>query len=368
MSNWSGNWVTRRGRELLAKVGKGGNKLEFTKMKLGDGTETLDAVDELNDLVSPKLTYGISSLAQNGSTCTIVGVVSSETVSEAFQVRENGLFAKDPDLGEILFAINLDNIPDTLISAEGSSAITIQYAQNLVFTNAADATAVIDPTGLVTTKVLAETLDKHNAAPDAHENRFSQYLPLAGGVMRGAITVGNFPGMRKATDREETYVYGGTTNKDGAAFGLRGVNCTEYGEELRGSFGIAAVHPSGAVHILNGLGNGSLLWDGINIGAGGIVAQSIGRNGYIKLGNGLILQWGYAEQKGVTPMPIAFPIAFPSLTLSLVFGEDAATNDMLETAQYVNLTNHGFTFYGSNMTLGNLVPGPCKAFWLALGY
>ena len=168
MSNWSGNWVTRRGRELLAKVGKGGNKLEFTKMKLGDGTETLDAVDELNDLVSPKLSYGISSLTQSGNTCTIIGVVSSETVSEAFQVRENGLFAKDPDLGEILFAINLDNIPDTLISAGGSSAITIQYSQNLVFTNATDVTAVIDPSGLVTTKVMAEALDKHNTAPDAH--------------------------------------------------------------------------------------------------------------------------------------------------------------------------------------------------------
>ena len=168
MSNWSGNWVTRRGRELLAKIGKGGNKLEFTKMKLGDGTETLDAVDELNDLVSPKLSYGISSLAQSGTTCTIIGVVSSETVSEAFQVRENGLFAKDPDIGEILFAINLDNIPDTLISAGGSSAITIQYSQNLVFTNAADVTAVIDPSGLVTTKVMTEALNKHNTAPDAH--------------------------------------------------------------------------------------------------------------------------------------------------------------------------------------------------------
>lgn len=170
MSIWSGNWVTRRGRELLAKVGKGGNKLEFTKMKLGDGTETLDAVDELNDLVGPKLTYGISSLEQSGNTCTIIGVVSSETVPEAFQVRENGLFAKDPDIGEILFAINLDSIPDTLISAGGSSAITIQYSQNLVFTNAADVTAVIDPSGLVTTKVMTEALNKHNTAPDAHRD------------------------------------------------------------------------------------------------------------------------------------------------------------------------------------------------------
>lgn len=265
MSNWSGNWITRRGRELLAKVGKGGNRLEFTKMKLGDGIETLDAVDELTDLVGPKLTYGISSIAQSGSTCTIIGVVSSETVSEAFQVRENGLFAKDPDLGEILFAINLDNIPDTLISAGGTSAITIQYAQNLVFTNATDVTAVIDPSGLVTTKVMTNAITTHNSAPDAHENRFSQYLPLTGGVMTGAIVVGNCPGMRKATDREETYIYGGTTNQDGAAFGLCGVNCTAYGEEARGSFSIVAKSPSGERHTLTGLKDGRLLWDGKHI-------------------------------------------------------------------------------------------------------
>ena len=38
---------------------------------------------------------------------------------------------------------------------------------------------------------------------------------------------------------------------------------------------------------------------------GGIIAQSLGTNGYVKFANGLILQWGCAEGS-----PVAYPIAF----------------------------------------------------------
>lgn len=88
------------------------------------------------------------------------------------------------------------------------------------------------------------------------------YLPLTGGAMSGAILVGNCPGMRKATDREETYLYGGTTNQDGAALGLCGSNCTTYGEDARGSFNLVAKGSSGERHTLTGQRDGRLLWDG----------------------------------------------------------------------------------------------------------
>lgn len=380
MANWSGLMLTRKGELLHAKVEINLCKLHLTKIKLGSGVlEDGQQLETLTDLIRPQQTVGIGSVTDNkDGTVTIEGIITNADLETGYTVTEMGLFATDPDKGEILYAITRDAHPDYLPAKGGATIVAQEFNLSIGITNAANVTATIHMGSLATIEhiqKIIKMLQEHNTAPDAHENRFAAlmaelggYLPLTGGAMSGAITVGNCPGMRKATDREETYVYGGTTNKDGAAFGLRGVNCTEYGEELRGSFGIAAVHPSGAVHMLNGLGNGDLLWDGINIGAGGIVAQSIGQNGYIKLGNGLIIQWGYAEQKDSSPLLIAFPIVFPSLPLSLVFGEDAATNNMLETAQYVNLTNHGFTFYGSNMTLGNLVPGPCKAFWLALGY
>ena len=90
----------------------------------------------------------------------------------------------------------------------------------------------------------------------------ARYVPLTGGVITGAIIVGNCPGMRKATDREELYFYGGTTNQDGAALGLIGINCMDYGEEARGSFNLVAKCPSGETHSLTGLKDGRLLWDG----------------------------------------------------------------------------------------------------------
>ena len=53
MSNWAGGVLTEAGRVLQAKV-ETGVTLNLTKIKLGDGTESMSAVDTLTDLVSPK--------------------------------------------------------------------------------------------------------------------------------------------------------------------------------------------------------------------------------------------------------------------------------------------------------------------------
>ena len=43
---------------------------------------------------------------------------------------------------------------------------------------------------------------------------------------------------------------------------------------------------------------------------GGIIAQSLGTNGYVKFANGLILQWGYCNGKASN---ISFPLAFATI-------------------------------------------------------
>ena len=44
-----------------------------------------------------------------------------------------------------------------------------------------------------------------------------------------------------------------------------------------------------------------------SIGGGGIVAQLLEQNGYVKFANGLILQWGYSKS-----CTVKFPLRFPS--------------------------------------------------------
>lgn len=153
MSNWAGGVLTQAGRELQAKV-ETGIPLNLTKIKLGDGTESMEAVDSLTDLMSPKYVLGISTAEYDGQIATITGVVSSSQLSSGFYCREWGLFAMDPDVGEILYMITIDTMPEWLPPSSQTAQITATYAMNIAIANAENITVQIDPTGLVDVEML----------------------------------------------------------------------------------------------------------------------------------------------------------------------------------------------------------------------
>ena len=155
MANWSGGQLTSVGRDLQIKVEAGQCKLELTKIKLGDGAENIASVDPMTDLVGPKAVFGISSITAKDGMCTVTGVVSSSNVSAGFYAREWGLFAKDPQRGEILYMISLDSAPDFVPPASAALRQSATYAMNIAVANAANITVKIDPAGLVNTEMLA---------------------------------------------------------------------------------------------------------------------------------------------------------------------------------------------------------------------
>lgn len=98
-----------------------------------------------------------------------------------------------------------------------------------------------------------------------------------------------------------------------------------------------------------------------SIGGGGIVAQLLGQNGYVKFANGLILQWGVATQKGYqTSFPIAFPVRCLAVVATYVLQEDSSYWQKPLSLQAV--TRSSFTAatasdWGANDT----------AIWIAVG-
>lgn len=154
MANWIGGRLTKVGNDLQIKVEAGLCKLELTKIKLGDGTEGLDAIETMTDLVGPKAVFGISSVVAKDGMCTVTGVISSSNVTAAFYAREWGIFAKDPDRGEILYMISLDPNPESIPPKTAALKQAATYAMNIVVANAANIEARIDPQGLVTTEIL----------------------------------------------------------------------------------------------------------------------------------------------------------------------------------------------------------------------
>lgn len=179
MPNWANLMLTKKGKALQAKA-VAGELLTITKMKLGSGTIP-DGVspEDLNDLIQPKQILGLTAIEAKGNLAKIQSLITNVDLSEGYYIRECGVFAQDPDLGEILYAIMTDTAPDFLPPSGGSVVISEEFSINIEMENVSHITAIIDPDGLVTVtnakKIAADAIEAHNASEGVHgENIASQ--------------------------------------------------------------------------------------------------------------------------------------------------------------------------------------------------
>ena len=77
-----------------------------------------------------------------------------------------------------------------------------------------------------------------------------------------------------------------------------------------------------------------------SIGGGGIVAQLLEQNGYVKFANGLILQWGYATKGREFSFPLAYNIKCYTITCGVHYNGKQYGYD-----QVVSYNVSGFTTY-----------------------
>ena len=167
MAKWAGGVLTAAGRRLQAKV-EGGLTLALTRIKLGSGMETIEEVDALTDLVAVETSLAISAANVHGEVCTVEGVLRASALDHGFWCREFGIYANDPDDGEILYMVSVDEQPDWLPS-EAETDVSVTFAMNIAVANATHITAQVDLTGLVDVDMLHEythaltRLTKYNA-------------------------------------------------------------------------------------------------------------------------------------------------------------------------------------------------------------
>jgi len=136
--------LTNKGLALQAKA-QIGTQLQFTRSGIGDGTlEPEQEIKDLNVLISEKKTLDIGDMSVIGDgTVRIRIYVTNEDLAEGFFVREIGIFANDPDEGEILYCYtNAGAFADYLPADQGSTVIesihnittTIGEAENVSIT------------------------------------------------------------------------------------------------------------------------------------------------------------------------------------------------------------------------------------------
>ena len=349
MANWTSGILTNRGRDLQLKV-EAGEKLKMTRFKLGDGMETTAEAADLNDLMGAKIAFGITGIERLGTLCKFTGVVTSTSVSAGFRAREWGLFAEDPDLGEILYMIALDDRPDYIAAQDAVLNSTITYALNVDISQASKIEPVIDPQGLVTTEILekAAGLVKRNTGYSLNDKAFDIQLSAHPSWRLVCTKAGTTSGVLlnlHGAKLGDTYTDGTAewTVKDAYEAAVdahnKAVNAHEdirhllddkapiVSPALTGTPTVptaskgtntdqiaSTAFVAQAVAALNGLDSMDKLAKEIEskLGKQGIVAGNLESNGWVKFADGLIVQWGIIKEVHFdsTDIPVTFPIAF----------------------------------------------------------
>ena len=101
--------ITAQGLELDAKILAGHASAIFTGIKIGDGVYTgTEDLTALTTMRSIKQEFAISSVSVIGnSTVRLRSVVNNTGIENSYYMSELGVFAQDPDKGEILYSIAL---------------------------------------------------------------------------------------------------------------------------------------------------------------------------------------------------------------------------------------------------------------------
>lgn len=146
MGAFGGFFITNKGRALQAKA-QTGVVLHYNRIALGDGSLTSgQQIAEMTGMVSQKMTLAITKLRPlPGGQATVGTSYNNNDIATGFYLREIGVFAQDPDEGEILYCYANAGTNAEYISAGGGPDTLEKYIDVVTIVgNAVNVTATIN--------------------------------------------------------------------------------------------------------------------------------------------------------------------------------------------------------------------------------
>lgn len=301
MAGWNNATMTDVGEALQAKVNAGLTKLTFTKIKVGSGVSTTKA-QALTDIIASKWETTNFTVKRDGKIVTVDTFITNTGIREAFRMAEIGLFAQDPDKGEVLYAYLTDSEPDRMPAEGGSTVVSQELSLGMTFSNSGNLTLTVNMGALVT----REQLEQHNSDPNAHG---------------GLITK-----VQSELTKHNTDI---SAHPPITAMIAKILGASNWQE-----------NPAATLKDIKNL-----------LGTGGIVAQRLEENGFVKFANGFIIQWGtqyFGDIDGNTKtVSTTFPVAFQSKPLSVVLSAEDSKPDVSAITYVASKTSTGFVIRGN---------------------
>ena len=143
--------ITRNGQTLMAKLMSGTGTVEFTKIGVSSTTYTDTQLESLTSLTGVKQTAPITNIARNNNaSVTVEGAISNEELAVGYYMQTIGLYAKDPDAGEILYAVTTASVAGYMSPFNNRTPSGAQFKLTTTVGNAENVTLQIDPSAVAT--------------------------------------------------------------------------------------------------------------------------------------------------------------------------------------------------------------------------
>ena len=106
MAEFSKLYLTKRGQALVAKIMAGATNIQFTKVSTSSKVYAESALEALTALENVQQTNNVTKVTiSNNTSVRVETAFTNEKLTAGYYLRCLGLYAKDPDLGEILYAV-----------------------------------------------------------------------------------------------------------------------------------------------------------------------------------------------------------------------------------------------------------------------
>ena len=143
---WNPSKLTTAGKALLAKAQAGRCTIKITKAQTGAGSYTSgEAIEGRTALKDVRQTFPVQSKEISNNSTLVLKIVISNKGSDfelktGYEIREFGIFATDPDKGEILYSIATVSTSDYMPAYNGVIPSVINMSYYLEVANAASVT------------------------------------------------------------------------------------------------------------------------------------------------------------------------------------------------------------------------------------
>ena len=147
MAQFSKLVITAKGQALIAKMIQGAGSVEFTKVSTSAQTYSVDALEALTSLANIKQTSKISKISRtNNVNVQIETAFDNKELTSGYYVRALGLYAMDPNEGEILYAVTAETSGSCFFPAYNNITVSGLFVK--LVTNVGNASSVsmeVDP-------------------------------------------------------------------------------------------------------------------------------------------------------------------------------------------------------------------------------